>query len=237
MKAWRWSCLAVVAASVVACDGSNDGGSAATASAARAGAPPSAATSVAATASPTAASAGTAGATTGTATADVAPSGAEAAPSAAPPAPVTVTEEVRPGCGPLDAIPAIPEGQSAPPTVAEWSTACHVNNQEKNSHAKNCVMKIVREWLQITCGGDALGYEKLEGLSKLGAEYFEFHREHALASLVVRLKKNGYLKGRFCRSGDRASVFTNWPGDKDRPSYVALSAGSACTEPSWTTPP
>ena len=126
-------------------------------------------------------------------------------------------------------IPEIPEGRSTPPTVAEWGAAAEVNTQEKNSQPDKCEMKIVREWLRVSCrGDDIVGYEKMEGFGTKNGDYFEMIKPGNLASFVLRLKKGKTQSVRICRQKDRASLFVNWPASKDRPVHVALGKGPVC---------
>lgn len=131
-------------------------------------------------------------------------------------------------------VPAIPEGRSNPPTVAEWSSAREVNTQGKNSWPPDCTMKIVREWLQVNCTGDIGGYEKMENFGREQVDYFESIKPPTIASFVVRLKKGKTMGLRICRTNStRASLFVNWPGGKDRPVHVALGKGPACDGSAW----
>lgn len=126
-------------------------------------------------------------------------------------------------------IPAIPEGRSRPPTVAEWGAAAEVNTQEKNSQPDRCEVKVVREWLRVSCrGSDILGYEKMESFGSKNADYFEMIQPGKLASFVLRLKKGKTQTVRICRQKDRASLFVNWPASKDRPVHIALGKGPVC---------
>jgi hypothetical protein len=125
-------------------------------------------------------------------------------------------------------IPAIPGGRSAPPTLAEWSSAEEVNTQERNSQPDACETKVVREWLNVTCRGKVIGFEKMEGFGSKNADYFEMIKPGNLASFVLRMKEGKTQSVRICREKDRASLFVNWPGGKDRPVHIALGKGPIC---------
>jgi hypothetical protein len=142
------------------------------------------------------------------------PTSASEAPTAPPAAPVDVDEK---------GIPAIPDGRSGPPTVAEWSAAPSVNTQETNSQAKDCHMKIVREWLKVHCEGDVRSISDQDGLPKSTADMYQSVVNGKFADFVIRLKKGSTMKMRIHRDGNRASLFVNWPGAKDRPVHVALA--------------
>jgi hypothetical protein len=126
------------------------------------------------------------------------------------------------------AVPAIPEGRSDPPTVAEWGSAEEINTQEANSQPDKCEMKVVREWVRVSCRGEILSYEKMEGFGNKNADYFEMIQPGKLASFVVRMKKGKTQSVRICRADGRASLFVNWPGSKDRPTHIALGKGPKC---------
>lgn len=144
--------------------------------------------------------------------------------STAAPAPEATGKEA-PDEGP---IPAIPEGKSNPPTVAEWGAAEEVNTQEKNSQPDKCEVKVVREWVRVSCRGEIVSYEKMEGFGTKNADYFEMIKPGNLASFVVRMKKGKTQSVRICREKDRASLFVNWPASKDRPVHIALGKGPVC---------
>lgn len=120
-------------------------------------------------------------------------------------------------------IPAIPDGKSNPPTVAEWSAASEINTQEANSRAKDCFTKIVREWLKVHCEGNVQSISDVEGVPKSSADYYESVQTGKMADFVIRLRKPATMKMRIHRDGNRASLFVNWPATKDRPVHVALA--------------
>jgi hypothetical protein len=145
--------------------------------------------------------------------------------SAAPPA---EAKDERPADKDDGPIPAIPEDKSSPPTVAEWNAGPDVNTQNEHSRPDKCEMKIVREWLRVTCRGDIVRTEKMEGFGNKNADYFEMIKPGNMASYVVRLKRGKTQSVRICRANDRASLFVNWPSAKDRPVHAALGKGPAC---------
>ncbi len=120
-------------------------------------------------------------------------------------------------------IPAIPVDKSNPPTVAEWSAAREVNTQGANSQAKDCSMKIVREWLKLHCEGDIQSISDKDGFPKSQGSYFESISIGKFADFVFRIRKGDGMKMRIHRDGNRASFFLSWPGSKDRPANVALA--------------
>jgi hypothetical protein len=89
-------------------------------------------------------------------------------------------------------------------------------------------MKVMREWLRVSCHGDVVGYEKMENFGTKNGDYFEMIKPDNLASFVVRLKRGKTQSVRICRKKDRASLFVNWPASKDRPVHVALGRGPVC---------
>lgn len=131
-------------------------------------------------------------------------------------------------CGSPDTIPPIPATRSKPPTLSEWGRACDVNTQGAGSQAPDCTMKIVREWLQVTCRGKVTGYENFTDFGNEGADYFKQVELGEMASFVVRLRKGRNQKVRICRGAERASLFVSWPPSKDNPSIVALGMGPGC---------
>lgn len=131
-------------------------------------------------------------------------------------------------CASPSTIPPIPSTRSKPPTVAEWGKACDVNTQGEGSQPPDCTMKIMREWLQVSCRGEVSGYENLSDFGSEGADYFKQIQLGQMASFVVRLRKGRNQKVRICRGSQRASLFVSWPPSKDNPSIVALGIGPGC---------
>jgi hypothetical protein len=126
-----------------------------------------------------------------------------------------------PGAG--QASPDVPTGTSAPPTVAEWSSAAEVNTVGANSKPKDCTMKMVREWLKVNCTGNIREVTNREGFGRNGVDSFDHIVPGKVADLVVRVKKGGSIKARILRNNESgASLFVNWPGQLDKPSIVAL---------------
>lgn len=118
--------------------------------------------------------------------------------------------------------PAIAEGSSAPPTVAEWQTAETTNTVGAGSAPRDCTMKVLREWLKVNCTGNIKEVTNMEGFGRQGADYFQFITPGKVADLVVRVKKGQAIKARIIREGQSASLFVNWPPSNPRPSIVAL---------------
>jgi hypothetical protein len=131
-------------------------------------------------------------------------------------------------CGEPSVIPPIPATKSNPPTVSEWGRACDVNTQGAGSQPSDCTMKVMREWLQVTCRAEITGYENLTDFGSEGADYFKQIQIGKMASFVVRLKKGRNQKVRICKRDGRASLFVSWPPSKDNPSIVALGIGPGC---------
>ncbi len=130
-------------------------------------------------------------------------------------------------------IPAIPTAKSNPPKVAEWDDGKEINTQETNSQPDKCSMRVLREWLQISCREDYSSYQAMENFGLKNRDYFEFIQPGRVVSFVVRLQRGKTQKVRICGKEQRATLFVNWPDQKDRPVHVALGKGPAC-EPEET---
>ncbi len=128
----------------------------------------------------------------------------------------------------ISSIPAVPTDRSDPPSVQEWASAREVNTQGAGTHAPDCTMKILREWLRVDCTGDVRRLMNETDLGKEGVDYYEDVRVGALASIVFRLKKGKTQGVRICRSKDRATLFTNWPIKDEVPKIIALGKGPVC---------
>jgi len=130
-------------------------------------------------------------------------------------------------CGPLGEVPPIPSDPSKPPTVEEWNNACPVNTQGANTHPDDCEMKVLREWLRVSCKGNYTGYEKMSSFGAVGADYFEM-KGNGLVSFVLKLSAGRNQKVRICKPGGRASLFVSWPSTKPKPLHIALAKGPSC---------
>jgi hypothetical protein len=176
--------------------------------------------------------------TTATATATPAPTATSAPPAsasgAASGAPSAMATGAPVACPPLGQIPEIPASETPPPTVGEWLNACPVNNGGPNTHPDDCTMKVVREWVQISCRGPVTGYEMIEGLSAPNSRnVFEFHGGD-VESILFRFKKGMYPKGRLCRSTKSAVFFLSWPQNEAKPKFMSLGKRDECESPSFT---
>jgi len=120
------------------------------------------------------------------------------------------------------AAPAVSEGTSGPPTVAEWQAAPSANTVGANSAPRDCELKVVREWLKVNCTGNIKEVTNMEGFGKKGFDYFELVTPGRVADFVVRIKKGQAIKARIIREGQSASLFVNWPSQSAKPSIVAL---------------
>jgi hypothetical protein len=154
--------------------------------------------------------------------------GSAATPSAvAAPATPAAPAPAEPSAAPAkdDPIPDIPEGRSAPPTVAEWSAADEINTQEANSQPDKCFLKVVREWLKVHCDGEFGEITDMDGFGKENADYFQFIKPGKSADYVVRLRKGKALKLKIHRAEGNAALFVNWPGASPKPTIIALGKG------------
>jgi hypothetical protein len=150
-------------------------------------------------------------------------------PAATPPAAAPATKT----CGDPSQVPEIPSTRSNPPQGPEWDGACSINTQGANAQPNHCNMRIVREWLMVTCTGDVLGFEKMEEFGNEGQDYYKQFTPGQLGSFVVRLMRGHNQKVRICRSSDRASLFVSWPQGSERPNNVALGTGPVCDGHEW----
>lgn len=130
-------------------------------------------------------------------------------------------------------LPPIPTTKSNPPQGTEWNDGVPINTQGANARGKNCRMMVLREWLNIYCTGDVIGYEKKEDFGTLNEDYYEQIVPGKFASFVLRLRPGHHPKIRICREQNRASLFVNWPPSSDWPLHVALGHGPPCDGSDW----
>src|SRR5690606_38521005 len=116
---------------------------------------------------------------------------------AAEPAPA---EPPAQACGGPKDIPDIPAEQSdAPSSLAEWKAGCEVNTVGPNSEAPDCTVTVLREWAKVTCTGDVLGYEEMDGFGREGFDYFKHFTPNSMLSFVIRMRRGQSQKVRMCR--------------------------------------
>ncbi len=127
-------------------------------------------------------------------------------------------------------VPLIPSTRSKPPTVAEWNSGLVVNTQGAGNRSKACELRIVREWLRVSCHSKKItGYEKMSGFGAKNNDYYEMVKPGKLASFVLRLKKGRYPKIRICQGNTFSSLFVSWPAAAERPKNIAMAdIGRAC---------
>lgn len=124
-------------------------------------------------------------------------------------------------------VPLIPQEKSDPPKLEEWEKAPEVNTQHEHGIAKECSMKVVREWVRVFCRGEILGYQDLTEFGKKSVDHFVSVKESSL-SFVGRIKPGPRQFLRVCRASDRAALAIYWPPGKDRPEHIALGDGRPC---------
>ncbi len=144
------------------------------------------------------------------------------APVAPPPAPVATVDE-----GP---IPLVPTVFSNPPQGGEWDAGVALNTQEIHSQPEDCDVRVLREWLQVTCRGPYTGYERMVEFGRKNHDYYESIQPGKMVSFVVRMRKGKTQSVRICAPTKRASLFVNWPLGRDRPVHIALGRGPLCED-------
>jgi hypothetical protein len=163
--------------------------------------------------------------------APTAPAASAASPAPSPdaaPAPTAAAPVVDEG-----PIPLIPQDRSNPPQGTEWEQGKEVNTQEIHSQPNNCEMRVLREWLNVTCHKDYVGYEKMENFGRKLQDYYERIDPGQVVSFVLRLKPGNPQAVRICAPDKRASLYVNWPKGTDRPKVIALGRGPACDGSEW----
>lgn len=127
-------------------------------------------------------------------------------------------------------IPLIPTTLSDPPQGSEWDDGVVLNTQEIHSQPDDCNLRVLREWLQVTCHGPYTGYERMKEFGRKNVDYYESVRPGKMVSFVVRMKKGKTQSLRICAPEKTASLFVNWPLGRDRPVHIALGRGPLCED-------
>ncbi len=127
-------------------------------------------------------------------------------------------------------IPPIPTERSKPPQGTEWKQGVEVNTQQSNSQPDKCSVRVLREWVQVTCRDDYASYEAMENFGTQGRDYFASALPGKVVDLVFRLRKGKAQSARICGEKAQATLFVNWPAENDRPTHIALGKGAKCEE-------
>jgi hypothetical protein len=133
-------------------------------------------------------------------------------------------------------VPLIHQEKSDPPGLADWDKAAEVNTQHEHGIAKDCSMKVVREWVRVFCRGEILGYQDLAEFGKKTVDHYVSVKESSL-SFVGRVKPGPRQFVRICRKSDRAALAIYWPPGKDRPEHIALGDGKPCEQEEYEEEP
>jgi hypothetical protein len=125
-------------------------------------------------------------------------------------------------------VPPIPTESSKPPQGTEWKQGVDVNTQQSDSQPDKCTVRVLREWVQVTCREDYASYEAIENFGTKGRDYFASALPNKVVDLVFRLRKGKAQSARICGEKAQATLFVNWPAEKDRPTHIALGKGAKC---------
>jgi hypothetical protein len=129
---------------------------------------------------------------------------------------------------PVSPIPEIPTELSPPPQGTEWKQGVEVNTQQSNSQPDKCTLRVLREWVQVTCREDYSSYEAMENFGTKGRDYFASVQPNKVVDFVFRLRKGKAQSVKICGEKAQATLFVNWPAEKDRPTHIALGKGARC---------
>jgi hypothetical protein len=149
----------------------------------------------------------------------------EPAPTAAAPVPSPVvppepTPAPRPSAEESPSAGGIPtEGNSKPPTVAEWNAVGEIT--VRHSTPLGCETKLVREWLRVSCRTNEhskytiVGVKLTGGKDSGGIPPFE---KKGVASIVTRVKKGMTAEYTFDWGSFTRKLSVAWPNGAPRPS-------------------
>jgi len=140
-----------------------------------------------------------------------APTPPPAVSTAAPPEPLATEEPPSQG-----AIPT--EGNSKPPTVAEWNGVGEIT--VRHSTPLGCETKLVREWLRVSCRMNEhskytiVGVKLTDGKDSGGIPPFV---KKGVASIVTRVKKGMSAEYTFDWGSFTRKLTVAWPNGAPRP--------------------
>jgi hypothetical protein len=90
-----------------------------------------------------------------------------------------------------------PDKPTKPPTVAEWNAARE--SEVKNGKQLACEVKLVREWLRVSCRTTENKASQIQGLTLLEpkvrpADFYEQVKPNTLASMVFPIRKATHVR-------------------------------------------
>jgi hypothetical protein len=113
-----------------------------------------------------------------------------------------------------------PEKPSKPPTVAEWKGARE--SEVKNGKQLACEVKIVREWLRVSCRTTENKASQIQGLTLLepkvrSADFYELVKPNTLASMVFPIRKATQVRIEFEWTDFKRILSVAWTPGAPRP--------------------
>ena len=136
------------------------------------------------------------------------------APSASAPAPAAS----RPDLGPSKWAP--PAEPSKPPTVAEWSSAEDI--EVRNAKKLNCEVRMVREWLRVSCRTTENSSTHIKELRWLEPatkpkDFFDMVKPGTLASIVFPIRKDTNVRVEFVWDEFKRPLTIKWAPGTPKP--------------------
>ncbi|MCC6213356.1 MAG: hypothetical protein IT376_00675 [Polyangiaceae bacterium] len=158
-----------------------------------------------------------------------APTPAAEAPAAQPAAPAAAPPAATPAAPPAATAEPLPqaktgmptEGNSKPPTVAEWNAVGEIT--VRHSTPLNCETKLVREWLRVSCRSDSGSKHKIQSVTLTNGNapggIPPFVKAGTVASIVMQVKKNVNVQYTFDWGTFARRLTVQWPNGAPSPSY------------------
>lgn len=171
-----------------------------------------------------------------------APPAVSATPAVAPPSASVAAEKLPPKLD--DFYPRgfqPPDKPTKPPTVAEWKDAPEV--EVKNGKQLACEVKLVREWIRVSCrttddrASQIKGMKLLQPELKPARDFYEMVKPDTLASAVFPIRKETHVRIEFSWTDFSRILSVAWtpgapkpgiffdkasPKDLSKPSCIAV---------------
>lgn len=139
---------------------------------------------------------------------------------------VLVASVASPDLGPSKWAP--PEKPSKPPTVAEWGSAEDI--EVRNAKKLNCEVRMVREWLRVSCRTGEHSSTRIKDLRWLQpktkpGDFFDMVKPGSLASIVFPIRKDTNVRVEFVWEEFTRPLTIRWSPGAPKP--VVYFSGDA----------
>jgi hypothetical protein len=121
-------------------------------------------------------------------------------------------------------IPGVPTGATDRPKPGDWVSAVPVNGAPPARWPKNCEATLLRDWLRWQCSGGEMSLLRVDGLGKIGTDYFVVANTFFAQEGEARITPgtSGLVRLRVTFDGPEAHLVVRWPAGEPKPTEIAF---------------